>query len=102
MYSKGADKNFDLIVEDVLKWFSQPSNNTWLLILDNVDCEYYAESEVSETFDIREYLPEADQGSIIITSRLADLLREVGNDITVEPFDEQQGELLFNSIMGNL
>ena len=99
LYSKGADKDFDAIVEDVLKWFSQPSNNKWLLVFDNVDREYSAESEDPESFDIKEYLPEADQGSIIITSRLAGSWRQVGSDIKVELFDERQGELLLNSIL---
>ena len=98
-YSKGADKNFDLIGEDVLKWFSQPSNNMWLLVLDNVDREYSAESEDPEAFDIKEYLPKADQGSIIVTSRLAGIWRLAGNDMKLEPFDELQGELLLNSIV---
>ncbi len=99
LYSKGAGKDFDAIVEDVLKWFSQPSNKTWLLVFDNVDREYSAESEDFEAFDIKEYLPEADQGSIIITSRLASMWRLAGSDMKLEPFDEPQGELLLNSIV---
>ena len=98
-YSKGAGKDFDAIVEDVLKWFSRPSNNMWLLVFDNVDREYSTESEDPEAFDIKEYLPEADQGSIIITSRLASMWRLAGNDMRLEPFDEIQGELLLNSIV---
>ena len=99
LYSKEAGKDFDAVVEDVLKWFSQPSNNMWLLVFDNVDREYSAESEDSEAFDIKEYLPEADQGSIIVTSRLAGMWRLAGNDMKLEPFDELLGELLLNSIV---
>ena len=98
-YSKEAGKDLDAIVEDVLNWFSKPSNNRWLLVFDNVDREYSAESEDPEAFDIKEYLPEADQGSIIITSRLAGMWRLAGNDMKLEPFDELQGELLLNSIV---
>lgn len=54
--SKDTNKNFDATVEDVLKWFSQPSNSKWLLIFDNVDREYSAQSEDPQAFDIREYL----------------------------------------------
>ena len=92
-------KDFDTIIENVLKWFSRPSNTQWLLIFDNVDHEYSAESEDPEAFDFRDYLPEADQGSILITSRLAGLRRLAGMNIKLEPFDEQQGELLLNSIV---
>ncbi len=90
-------KDFDTIIENVLKWFSRPSNTKWLLIFDNVDYEYSAESEDPEAFDFRDYLPEVDQGSILITSRLAGLRRLAGMNIKLEPFDEQQGELLLNS-----
>ena len=99
LYSKGAGKDLDTIVEEVLRWLSQPSNNMWLLVFDNVDSEYSAESEDPEAFDIKEYLPEADQGSIIITSRLAGMWRLAGSDMRLEPFDALQGELLLNSIV---
>ena len=97
--SKDNVKDFDAIVEIVLKWFSQPSNNKWLLIFDNVDREYSAQYEDPEAFDLEEYLPEADQGSFLITSRLAGLWRLAGSSIRLEPFDELQGELFLNSIV---
>ncbi len=52
--SNDTNKDFDAIVEDVLKWFSQPSNSKWLLIFDNVDREYSAQSEAPQAFDIRD------------------------------------------------
>ena len=99
-FSKKAGKDFDAIVEEVLKWFSQPSNNRWLLLFDNIDREYTAQSDDPKAFDIKEYLPEADQGSIIITSRLAGMWRLATNEMKIEPFDELQGEFLLNSIVG--
>ncbi len=99
-FSKEAGKDFDATIEGVLKWFSQPLNDKWLLIFDNVDREYSAQSEDPEAFDIKEYMPEADQGSIIITSRLAGMWRLDRSDIKLEPFDELQGELLLNLITG--
>ena len=53
----------------------------------------------TQAFDIRVYLPEADQGSILITSRLAAMWHLAGSDIKLEPFDELQGELLLNLIV---
>ena len=97
--SKKTGKDFDAIIEDVLKWFSQPFNNKWLLIFDNVDHEYSVQSEDPEAFNIKEFLPEADQGSILITSRLTSMWRLEGSRIKLEPFDEQQGEFLLNSIV---
>ncbi len=97
--SKDTAKDFDSITRDVLQWFSQPSNNKWLLIFDNVDRDYSAQSKDSEAFDIKEYMPEADQGSILITSRLTGMWRLAGSNIKLEPFDELQGEFLLNSIV---
>ena len=97
--SKDPAKDFDAIVEDVLNWFSRPSNNKWLLIFDNVDREYSAQSEDPEAFGIKEYLPEADQGSILITSRLAGMWLLAGSEIELAPFDEPQGELLLSLIV---
>lgn len=99
MGSKDPIKDFEAIVTEVLNWFSKPSNNKWLLIFDNVDLEYSAQCKDLDAFDIKEYLPEADHGSILITSRLASMWRLAGSDIKLEPFDEAQGELLLNAIL---
>ena len=98
--SKDNIRDFDAIVKNVLKWFSRPSNNKWLLIFDNVDREYSAQSKDPEAFDILEYLPDADHGSILITSRLAGMRHLAGSNLKLEPFDELQGEFLLNYIVG--
>ena len=64
-----------------------------------MDREYSARSEDLKAFDIKEYLPEADHGSILITSRLANMWHLAGNDIKLEPFNEIQGELLLHYIV---
>lgn len=64
-----------------------------------MDREYSAQSEDPEAFDIREYLPKADQGSILITFRLASMWHLARSDIKLEPFDGLQGELLLNLIV---
>lgn len=92
-------QDLDAIVGDVLNWFSRPSNNKWLLLFDNVNREYSARSEDLKAFDIKEYLPEGDHGSILITSRLANMWHLAGNDIKLEPFNEIQGELLLHYIV---
>ncbi len=98
-YAQQPHQELDGAVEDVLLWFSQPLNNKWLLIFDNVNRAYSAEPEDPEAFDIKEYLPEADQGSVLITSRLAGVWRFVGSDIKLDPIDALQGEHLLNLIM---
>lgn len=68
LYAQNPHKELDGAVEDVLLWFSQSSNEQWLLIYDNVDPEFSAETSDLEAFSLEEYLPEADQGSILMTS----------------------------------
>lgn len=64
-----------------------------------MDREYSAESEYPEAFDIKEYLPETDQGSTLITSRLAGLWCLVEKEIILKPFNKLPGELLLNPIL---
>ena len=69
-YSQEKDTDVDEVVQDILRWLSRRSNDRWLLIFDNVDREFSISSKDPEAFDVREYFPSADQGSILITSRL--------------------------------
>lgn len=96
-----SNEDLDAIVVDVLKWFSKPLNDQWLLIFDNVDREFSLQSNDCEAFDIKEYIPDADQGSVLITSRLAGTWHLAENDMKLEPFDEMEGEILFKSIVGH-
>ena len=77
----------------------QPSNDQWLLIYDNVDRELSAGTSDPESFSLMEYLPQVDQGYILITSQLTSLLNLGGANIRVGPVSELQGEnILTNSI----
>ena len=99
LYAQQPHEELGGAVEDVLSWFSQSSNEQWLLVYDNVDREISAEVSDPEAFNLREYLPEADQGCILITSRLTNLWHLGGADIRVGPVNELQGEnILTNSV----
>ena len=99
LYVQKPHEELDGAVQDVLSWFCQSSNEKWLLIYDNVDREISAETNDPEAFNLREYLPEADQGCILITSRLTNLWHLGGADIRVGPVSELQGgNILTNSV----
>ena len=99
LYAQQPREELDGAVEDVLSWFSHSSNKQWLLIYDNVDREISAETSDPEAFNLKDYLPEADQGCILITSRLTNLWHLGGADIRVGPVSELQGEnILTNSV----
>ena len=99
-YAQKPHDELDGAVKDVLSWFSLSSNEQWLLIYDNVDREISAEVGDSEAFNLREYLPEADQGCILITSRLTNLWHLGGVDIRVGPVSELQGKNIFTNSVG--
>ena len=95
-YLRNGGTDVDEVVKDVLRWLSQSSNDQWLLIFDNVDREF--PSEDLEAFDVRDYFPIADQGSILITSRLASL-SQLGLGTKLEPVNGVQGtSILENSL----
>lgn len=98
-YSHRGRANVDEVVEDVLKWLSQPLNDQWLLIFDNVDREFSGPSRDSEAFDVKEYFPTADQGSILITSRLMSLC-QLGTDLKLKPVDKLQGSSILENSLG--
>ncbi|EXJ91939.1 hypothetical protein A1O3_00489 [Capronia epimyces CBS 606.96] len=69
--SKGID--LEVVVECVLNWLSLPDNDSWLVVLDNVDREYRPKSPQPGSYDVGRYFPEADHGSILVTTRLGEL-----------------------------
>lgn len=63
--------NLDSVVESVNAWLGELDNTRWLAIFDNYDNPKLRDVEDPAAVDIRRYLPEADQGSVIITTRSA-------------------------------
>ena len=65
----------DIVVNGVLQWLSLPSNQHWLLIIDDADRDHLHKDRDPQACDVKMYFPSADHGSILITSRLASLER---------------------------
>ena len=99
-YLQEKDADVDEVITDILKWLSRRSNDRWLLIFDNVDREFSNVSRDPEAFDVKEYFPPADQGSILITSRLASLQQLGIDDMKLKPVDEQQGKSILENSLG--
>jgi hypothetical protein len=72
----------DNAVEAVKQWLSYPKNNRWLVIYDNYDTPKFPGRDNGSTFDIRRFLPEADHGAILITTRSSEL--ELGRSVAVK------------------
>jgi hypothetical protein len=68
---EGSD--LDEAVEVVKRWLGSAGNDRWLVIYDNYDTPKLPGHKELGTFDIRPFLPEADQGAILITTRSSQL-----------------------------
>lgn len=92
--------DLNAVIKDVMNWLSMPDNGSWLLIYDNVDQDYQVqELEISpDAYDVRTYFPNADQGSILITTRLLNL--GLGTQLQLGMLDNQQAVAMFTSGYG--
>ncbi|RAK97337.1 Pfs, NB-ARC and TPR domain protein [Aspergillus ibericus CBS 121593] len=89
------DEEVEQRARQVLQWLATEGNSRWLMILDNVDHEYF--SKDPDTYDLRDFFPTADHGSILITSRLAKLA-ELGRSFPVERLEPKAAmQLLLQS-----
>ncbi|KAL4945779.1 hypothetical protein BDV06DRAFT_219022 [Aspergillus oleicola] len=84
--------------QGMLHWLSINGNSRWLVIFDNVD--HYSPASVTEgpggSYDIRSFFPTADHGSIIITTRLAQMA-ELGVGYLVQRLSSKDSISLLNS-----
>ncbi|OJJ82646.1 uncharacterized protein ASPGLDRAFT_67545 [Aspergillus glaucus CBS 516.65] len=82
----------------VLRWLALEGNSRWLVIFDNVD-QYVDghDDNAQNCFDISEFFPTADHGSILVTSRLQ-ALTELGMSFPVPKLETLEAiQLLLQS-----
>ncbi|KAF1964751.1 HET-domain-containing protein [Bimuria novae-zelandiae CBS 107.79] len=65
--------DLDRVVDAVKAWLDLRANTRWLIIYNNYDNPRTANYSDRSTVDVRQYLPESDQGSVIITTRSANV-----------------------------
>ncbi|KAJ5147913.1 hypothetical protein N7526_001265 [Penicillium atrosanguineum] len=80
------DEEVEQRAKDVLKWLAIEGNSRWLIIFDNIDQYSPFNGPISDAFDIAEFFPRADHGSILITSRLQGLT-ELGMSFPIQRLD---------------
>jgi len=64
------------VVSAVKQWFSAPGNTNWLLVFDNLDDP--------DLVDIEKYIPSCNHGTVIITSRRRDCVRQGRRGLEVQ------------------
>jgi Cdc6-like AAA superfamily ATPase len=87
--AEGSDLNE--AAEAVKRWLSSAGNDRWLAIFDNYDTPKLPGHDEPGTFDIQPFLPDADQGSILITTRSSQL--QLGRPVAVKKLREIEQSL---------
>jgi pimeloyl-ACP methyl ester carboxylesterase len=87
----------DEAVEAVKQWLGYPQNNRWLVIYDDYDTPKLPGRDDAGTYDIRAFLPEADHGAVLITTRSSQL--SLGSSIALKKLQniEHSREILFHA-----
>ena len=79
-------ENFDEVIDAVKAWLSLPHNSRWLMIYDNYDNPKLLGNTNPAAVDIRRFLPESYQGSVIITTRSSEV--KIGHRIRIRKLED--------------
>jgi hypothetical protein len=90
-------ENLDGVIDAVKDWLSLPNNTRWLMIYDNYDDPKFPGNTDPAAVNIRKYLPESYQGSVIITTRSSQV--EIGHPIRIRKLEDVRDsvEILSNA-----
>jgi hypothetical protein len=80
------DEEVEQRARHVLRWLALEGNSRWLIIFDNIDQLPPVNSATDDAYNIGEFFPTADHGSILITSRIQSLT-EIGKSFPVNKLD---------------
>ncbi|KAK4911280.1 hypothetical protein LTR66_017373, partial [Elasticomyces elasticus] len=91
------DTDVEQQARHMLRWLALDGNSRWLIIFDNVDHDTSFHGADSDDYNIEKFFPNADHGSILITSRLQ-RLSDLGEPFSVQRLDSESSiELLLQS-----
>ena len=96
----GADlEDLDQVVYAVKAWLDLQKNTHWLMIYDNYDNPKIPDNLDRSAIDIRQFLPQSDQGSVIITTRSSRVSQ--GRRVYVQKLlDVKEGLEILSNISG--
>jgi hypothetical protein len=89
--------NLDQVVHTVKAWLDLQHNTHWLMVYNNYDNPKTPSNLDCSAFDIRQLIPQSDQGSIIITTRSSQVSQRHGIHVQ-KLLDVKEGlEILLNT-----
>ncbi|KAI1172528.1 kinesin light chain [Nemania sp. FL0916] len=94
-----GSSNIDEIIDASKAWLDIPNNTRWLLIYDNYDNPVSSNHVDPAAIDIVKYLPEAYQGSIVITTRSSEVT--IGHIVQMLKLPELEDSLTILSTTSN-
>ncbi|TKA64223.1 hypothetical protein B0A55_11578, partial [Friedmanniomyces simplex] len=86
-------------IDMILHWLSMKKNTKWLLVFDNVDRDWQSGQGDAQAYNYRDFLPSADQGNVLITTRLARLQRPKAS-LHLHQADKELGREILESCAG--
>lgn len=92
-------EKLDEVIEAVKAWLSVRNNTRWLMIYDNYDNPKSAKNTDPTAVVIHQYLPEAYQGSVIITTRSSKV--KIGHYMQITKLEHLQDSLKILSNTSN-
>lgn len=84
-------ENLDEVVDAVMAWLSLPNNTRWLAVYDNYDNPKLPGYTDRAAVDIRVFLPDSYQGSIIITTRSSQVA--IGHQMPIRKLGDMEDSL---------
>jgi len=84
-------EHLDEVIDAVKAWLSLPNNTRWLIIYDNYDNPKLPGSTDPTAVDIRNFLPESYQGSVIVTTRSSQV--NIGHQIQIRKLESIRDSL---------
>jgi hypothetical protein len=91
LYSITETSRLDDVVPAVRQWLDHPKNTRWLMVFDNYDNPKLANSADPTAVDIRQFLPNAYHGSIVVTTRSSQVA--IGHRIQVCKLEDVRDSL---------
>ena len=91
-FSVAQPSEAQAVVKAVRHWFAAPENTKWLLVFDNLDD--------LQSFDIDDYIPSCDHGTVIITSRRPECIKQGCRGFEVYQMQPSEGIRLLMASAG--
>lgn len=87
----GMGEDLDEVVDAVKAWLSVSGNTRWLMVFDNYDNPKFPDNTDPAAVDIRRFLPESYQGSVIVTTRSSQV--RIRHTVKITKLEDMQASL---------